>query len=376
MSVNAYDLAIVGGGVMGLYTALEAKRHYPEARVVVLEKASIGAGASHYAPGIQVAIGRTKVERDLARRGLQAWDRLFPRESWPVGRRCDLFWIASDAASLRDWHVGDGLGPSSSSNLMSRLSCFAAAAIPPDRAVLVDWCSYSPVRDIVGELERRLKGIGCEIRENFDVADVRPDGVGVDILSVDGRTLRAGRAVVAIGPWLPGSRLLSDAQLRHQPRVKKVVSFHLDRRPTPDCPAIAIQEDYAFLIPMIENGYWLFSFTSNHWDVIPLASELHVDEADIEGGMAILKKWFPEVTPSILSTRVFCDCYAADGIPFVAPHRFSRRVAFVGGGSGNGFRFAPPRAEDVLDAVWPLVEPASSSQHSYPLISLADESNA
>jgi glycine/D-amino acid oxidase-like deaminating enzyme len=371
MSTEPCDLAVVGGGIMGLCTALEAKRRHPEARIIIIERAGIGGGASHYAPGIQVAIGRTEVERDLARRGLQAWDRLFPQTSRGAGRRCDLFWIASDAADLRSWHVGDGPTPSEPSLLASRLSGFAAAAIPSDRAVLAGWCSYGEVRYVVGELERRLEGINCDICENFEVVDVAPDIVGVALHSSDGRSVRARRAVVAIGPWLPGSALLGAARLQHRPRVKKVVSFHLDRRPTSDCPAIALQEDYAFLIPMIENGYWLFSFTSNHWDVPPVASMLRVNEADVDRGMGILKKWFPDATPSILSTRVFCDCYSADGTPFVAPHRTSRNVAFVGGGSGNGFRFAPPCAEDCLDAVWPRREAPSPGAHRRPLTASA-----
>jgi glycine/D-amino acid oxidase-like deaminating enzyme len=104
---------------------------------------------------------------------------------------------------------------------------------------------------------------------------------------------------------------------------------------------------------MIENGYWLFSFTSTHWDVLPISSALRVDDVDVDRGMEILRKWFPVATPGILSTRVFCDCYSSDGIPFVARHRTSEKVAFVGGGSGNGFRFGPPCANDALDAVWP-----------------------
>lgn len=359
MNPDAHDLAVVGGGIIGLCTALEAKRRHPRARIIVVERAAIGGGASHYAPGIQVAIGRTEDERDLARRGLRGWDRRFPRTSRAAGRRCDLFWITRDATTLRGWHVGKEMIPSERSVLTSRLSGFAAAALPPDAVVLADRCSYGEVRYVVGELEQRLRELGCVVCDNFEVAGVAADAIGINLQSPEGKIVRARRVVVAIGPWLPGSPLVHGARLPHRPRVKKVVSFHLDRRPTPDCPAIALADDYAFLIPMIENGYWLFSFTSNDWDVLPVASALRVDERDIERGMAILKKWFPDATPSIQSTRVFCDCYSADGVPFVAPHRTSRNVVFVGGGSGNGFRFAPPCAEDCLDAVWPSSRRAS-----------------
>ncbi|MEI9997649.1 MAG: FAD-dependent oxidoreductase [Rhizomicrobium sp.] len=352
MHAATHDLAVVGGGVMGLCTALEARRRFPEARITVLDRSEIGLGASRHAPGIQLALGRTATERDFARRSLKGWERIFPDASWPVGRRLDLLWIASDVGKLREWQLGTGPGLSDGAAWMSRLSGLAAGMVPAGRATLADRCSYSPVRGIVVELAGRLKREGCEIRENFGVDEITPCGDGVDIRGVDARTVRAKRAVVAIGPWLPGSHLVDEADLRVRPRVKKVVAFHLDRQPAPDCPAIAIQEDYVFLIPMIEDGYWLYSFTSNHWDVRPVASELRVDDGDIERGMAILRKWFVHDVPGIASSRVFCDCYGGDGAPFVVPHRSSGRVVFVGGGSGNGFRFAPACAEDAIDRLW------------------------
>ncbi len=337
---------------MGLCAALEAKRRQPQRRISIVDRTTIGAGASRHAPGIQVAVGRTEAERDLARRGLRGWDRLFPAASWPVGRSCELFWIASNVASLRSWHVANGPTPSDCGRLQARLSGLALASIPHDRAILADRCSYSPVIHIVEELSRRLTAMGCEIHEEFEVVDIITDNVAVKLHGRDGRMLQSRQVIVAIGPWLPGFRTLDKALLPSPPRVKKIVAFHLDRKPTPDCPAIALQEDYAFLIPMIEYGYWLFSFTSPHWDVRPVASTLGVDEADLATGMAILKKWFPTDTPAILSTRVFCDCYPADGLPFVAAHRTSGNVVFLGGGSGNGFRFAPPCAEDAIGALW------------------------
>ncbi len=52
-----FDLVVVGGGISGLYTALEAKRRTPGASVALIERASVGSGATAYAPGIQVAFG-------------------------------------------------------------------------------------------------------------------------------------------------------------------------------------------------------------------------------------------------------------------------------------------------------------------------------
>lgn len=132
-------------------------------------------------------------------------------------------------------------------------------------------------------------------------------------------------------------------------RVKKVLSLHLVPKPTARCPALAFQEDYAFLIPMPEEAYWLFSLSSDEWDVEPHARSLRVTAADVEKAMSILFRWSPGEVPQILSARVFCDCYTADAMPLVAPHSSGEPVVFLGAGSGNGFRFGPPCAQDALD---------------------------
>jgi glycine/D-amino acid oxidase-like deaminating enzyme len=341
------DLVVVGGGIMGICAAAEAMRRSPGAAVTVVDRADIGGGASRYAPGIQLAIGRTARERDLATRSLRAWTSVSAEASWAIGRSCELYWLADDPELLRDMHVAGG--PRSAPESALRASLSSLAITVGGRAILADRCSYTPVAPLIGAYRRRLEAAGCRFVEGFEASRLESGPAGVRVLRDGGDGMSGTEAVVALGPWAPRSPLVprADEPFRSL-RVKKVISLHLAQAPGPECPALAFQEDYAFLIPMVEAGYWLFSFTSDHWDVDPIPETLAVEAADLDKARSILGKWLPRV-PEVASARVFCDCYSSDRVPIVAADRSAARVVFVGAGGGNGFRFAPACAEDALD---------------------------
>lgn len=341
------DLVVVGGGIMGLCAAAEARRRSPGAAITVIDRGDIGGGASLYAPGIQLAIGRTAWERDLAARSLRAWTRMSVDASWTRGRSCELFWLADNPALLREMHVSGGPWSVPEGVLRTRLSSLAVAI--RGRAILADRCSYTPVAPLIRAFRRQLEAAGCRFIEGFEALRLSSAPAGVHVLGDGGDGMLGTGAIVALGPWAPRSPLVPRANEPFRSlRVKKVISLHLAQRPGPECPALAFQEDYAFLIPMVEAGYWLFSFTSDHWDVDPIAERLRVEPADLAKAKSILSKWLPRV-PEIASARVFCDCYSSDRMPIVATDKSAAHVVFIGAGGGNGFRFAPACAEDALD---------------------------
>lgn len=110
-------------------------------------------------------------------------------------------------------------------------------------------------------MAQRLKTIGVSICEGTSIERISQGPSNILLQTSDDREPQ-GAAVLAIGPWLPHSPLFEHLTDEPRERVKKAVSLHLAARPPPDCPMIGLFDDYAFLIPMIEEGYWLFSFTS------------------------------------------------------------------------------------------------------------------
>ncbi|MGY3591633.1 glycine/D-amino acid oxidase-like deaminating enzyme [Bradyrhizobium sp. USDA 4341] len=348
MTDRIYDLAVVGAGVMGLSAALIAASDRPEKSIVILERDIIGSGASGFAPGIQINICRNEKESKLFDRGSKFWREIYPGGHWPKGRDCDVFWLTRNPNEFaRQSSVGCPT-PSTSFALAERLSSLPRFISPSDVAVMLDRGSYCQVDAIVQDMVQRLKIKGVAICESTSIARIRQGPRGILLQAYDESELSAMRAILAIGPWLPESPLREHLTDEPRLRVKKVVALHLAARPTPNCPMIGLFDDYAFLIPMIEQGYWLFSFTSQEWDVKPDRDELRVNSDDLARASAILAKWFSAAPPAVASVRVFCDCYSDDGIPFCRPARDVAGLHVIGGGAGNGFRFGPACAEEAV----------------------------
>ncbi|MCP3392207.1 FAD-binding oxidoreductase [Bradyrhizobium sp. CCGB12] len=352
MTDQIYDLAIVGAGVMGLSAAFIAASNHPRDKIAIFERDIVGAGASRFAPGIQINICRNERERQLINPSSTFWRRIYPHGLWPVGRDCDVFWLTRHPKDLaRATSVG-GTTPSTASALTERLASLPHFLIPSDTAVELDRGSYSPVAPIVQDMVQRLKALGISICERTSVERIRRGPSNILLQTSDAREHLTRRALLAIGPWLPDSPLVAHLTDRPRLRVKKVVSLHLAARPTPNCPMIGLFDDYAFLIPMIEEGYWLFSFTSQEWDVRADTDELHVSSDDLARATAILAKWFSCDVPAVASVRVFCDCYSDDGVPFSLPAKTIAGLHVIGGGAGNGFRFGPACAEEAIRSLY------------------------
>jgi len=102
----ARGFVIVGGGLMGLSTAFHLRRADPAARVTVLERYRVGAGASGAsAAGVRV-MGRDPAERALALASLARWPDLDRELEAPTGyRRGGGLRVALDEAT---WAAAPG----------------------------------------------------------------------------------------------------------------------------------------------------------------------------------------------------------------------------------------------------------------------------
>lgn len=312
----------------------------------------MGAGASQFAPGIQINICRNERERALINHSSKFWQGIYPQGHWPIGRDCDVFWLTRNPKELARLSSVGGTTPSTSSALTERLSSLPQFFVPSDTAVELDKGSYSPVDPIVQDLAQRLKAAGVFLYERTSIERIRQGPGNILLQTLDNREYLARRALLAIGPWLPDSPLVAHLTKRPRVRVKKVVALHLAARRTPKCPIIGLFDDYAFLFPMIEEGYWLFSFTSQEWDVRANTGELLISSDDRARANAILAKWFSCDVPAVASVRVFCDCYSDDGVPFSRPAKAVAGLHIIGGGAGNGFRFGPACADEAIRSLY------------------------
>src|SRR5947209_20006472 len=101
--MERYDAAIVGGGIIGLASALRAQQL--GLRVCVLERGEPGSGATRAAAGVLAPDPETRGFTALARHSAQLWPA-FAKELGDVGyTRCGSLVLAFDERDLEEGSI-------------------------------------------------------------------------------------------------------------------------------------------------------------------------------------------------------------------------------------------------------------------------------
>ena len=212
------DVAIVGGGLTGLWTALELQRREPSRSVVVIEAQSVGYGASgrnagyltswfHHSPHALLALGRDvgrsihHAAVDSVRSVLSTIDELAidcDRQDGPV------LWTGSNASGAR--------------KIARDLEAIAELESPTYREVTAEDLRkriHSPVLEagyedtvaalanpakLVRGLADRLVERGLVLCEQTSVQAIEPRSGAVDVRTTRG-TVRAEHVVLARNAW-------------------------------------------------------------------------------------------------------------------------------------------------------------------------------
>ncbi|MFC8914829.1 NAD(P)/FAD-dependent oxidoreductase [Streptomyces sp. NPDC047821] len=339
------DVAVVGAGITGILTARELSADDPDRSIVVVDSGDLAGGASRRSAGLHFPRGATPRARAFAAYSHDYYARLLAdHPSWPLFP-LDVSVVAREARApaLSDTYLdrarlvrGDGVHP--------------LVSLPADSAV---WhgtgCHYADVpaltRLLAGQMRDRVG-----LREGVAVVGLSPDADGCTLQLSTGGSIRAGHVVLAPGPWLhtgPWQELVAPLHAR----VKKIVALHIDQRPTEEDPVLVLDDEDAFLLPMVQRGYWLFSYTCQEWDVSPGTVSTSLSRANVAEARELLHRYAPHLRPAATAGRVFCDAYSPDGAPLVEPLDPAGRVVFAGASSGSGYRFAPATAAAVVDLV-------------------------
>lgn len=179
--MERFDAVVVGGGIIGLASALRAQQR--GLRIRVLERAQSGAGATRAAAGVLAPDPETPGFTALASASADLWPA-FAEELGDVGyTRCGSLVLAFDAGEADDgWLDGDtcrALEPGISPDCVAGLVLDEDAQVDPRRVV-------AALRDRV-----------ADVREHADVVAIAPDRVEL----ADGSTVHADRVVLAAGAW-------------------------------------------------------------------------------------------------------------------------------------------------------------------------------
>ncbi|WEK62350.1 MAG: FAD-dependent oxidoreductase [Candidatus Microbacterium colombiense] len=200
MKADAVEVAVVGGGAMGLATAWELTRR--GLRPVVLERFERGHhhGASH---GATRNFNNAYTEEhylDLLVRAREGWNTLGSVDGAPLLRLHGLVTHGSGTlTSVRDGLTARGI-PAEMLSPADATRRWPGMRFDDD----VLWSSDAGVvraADALRELERRIASGGGEVRWNTPVAHIGEDSDGAVLALTDGSRLKADTVVVTAGAW-------------------------------------------------------------------------------------------------------------------------------------------------------------------------------
>jgi sarcosine oxidase len=344
------DVVVVGAGVMGAWTALEAQRRGWRTTLVD----AFGAGHSRATSGDESRIIRSSHGDDplysrWAREARGDWIALGEAAGEPIFIPAGALWFA---------HTADGFEAASEATLR-------ALGIP------VEWLSPSQVTerwaairadDLAGavfEPEAGLlmarRGVAAVARQfaleggDFRLAWAEPgrvDGRRLETLRLgDGSPLAAGQFVFAAGPWLPHlfPQIAGELIRVTKQDVLFVGPAAGDGRFGADRLPCWVDYDAAFYgLPAVD-GRGMKLAPDRYGPVFdPSHGERIVDPESVRLARGYLERRFPDLAGApVVETRV-CQYETTPDTHFVIDrHPAFDNVWLVGGGSGHGFKHGP-----------------------------------
>jgi len=318
MSSSAFDVVIVGAGIVGSALALECAR--AGLRVLVLDSSCIGGGATAAGMGQIVVMDDSEAEFALTHYSQQLWDEIAPELPADVEfSRPGTLWVAVDEEEMAEVHrkqryhsergvaveVLDGKQVAQAEPNL-RPSLAGALRVPGDSVI------YPPCAANFFLEQARLRS--AVVRERTPVQSLTGQGVRLR----DGSTLAAGVVVNATGSW--AAELTAGVDVR--PRKGHLVIT--DRYPGFVCHQVA------------ELGY-LKSAHSLDADSVAFNVQPRRSGQVLIGSSRQFGKSDPAVEPAMLSRML---CRAQEYMPNLA--RLSALRVWT------GFRAATPDSQPLV----------------------------
>lgn len=352
MSDKRADVTVIGGGLVGLFSALFLAQR--GRRVVLVEKGECGRQASGVNFGNMRLQGRNTAEYPLALSAHDLWERFEAVTGEPLAiERCGQAYIA--------------LGPDQFERLDRIASEASAAGINVDRlddrdvrqrwptlAPLVTAATWSP-RDAVCEpadataaISRAVRRAGVEIVENADVIAITQVSGGLEVATSDGLRVRGHRVVNAAGAW---AGRLAAALGEPVPMFAAGPQLVLTAPVTPLALPSMLAADGSIIFRQRLDGRILTTMFPR------LPGDLEAGMPPIEQSQVErTRQRLAEVVPALGNVKVErtwsgVEGYLPDMLPVLAPSRTTLGLIHAFGFSGHGFQLAPGVGRAVADLV-------------------------
>ena len=349
-----FDVAVIGAGVFGAWTAWTLKQ--AGLRVALVD--AYGAGHARASSGgesrvIRVSYGGDPLYSPMARDSLAAWDALSARQGLPILHRTGVLWFSPS----NDDYMGKSLAWLETSGLPHKAFDRAGLAAAWPQAVFHDGESGF-LEEASGALIAG-RGVQSVVRDaGLDPIILKagpPRQVGDAYELAPG--LAAHRLVYACGPWLP--KIFPD-QLAGRIVPTRQEVYHFGAAPGDDrfTPArLPVWADFnngdlVYGFPDLEGQGFKFAFDAHGPVVDPDTQGRQPTSEGVARARTYLARRFPALAEAPLIHARVCQYENSSNGDFLIDRLPGHdRVWLVGGGSGHGFKHGPAVGRRVADHV-------------------------
>jgi monomeric sarcosine oxidase len=361
MAAKIYDVAVVGAGVFGAWTALHLARRGQ--RVLLLD--AYGPGHSRSSSGdesriIRMGYGADEIYTQWSQRSLIQWKELFAAaRTEALFHRTGVLWLAESGNSQlattkevlrrnsvefeeleRDAIVG--------SYPQINLEGIASGIYEPESGVLM---ARRAVASVVAEAVRtgvdfRLAAI-AEPRGRGEIENIASSGEA----NFAKQQFAAKEFVFACGAWLAKlfPEILRD---RIFPTRQSVFYFAIpggdERFSTPALPTWLIKNDQCYGMPDLESRGLKVALDRHGERVDPDTQSRIVTAKEVDEIRQYVAYRFPALADApIVETRVCQYENTSNGDFLIDRHPTLSNVWLAGGGSGHGFKHGPALGEYI-----------------------------
>jgi monomeric sarcosine oxidase len=352
---KTYDVAVIGAGVFGAWTAWHLARR--KQRVLLVDAygpANARASSGGESRIMRMGYGADELYTRWAQRSLAQWKELFAATKQPLFLETGVLWLAGEddarlrqtSATLKRCNVAheelDG------AKLEKRYPQIGLDGVKwglfePNSGVLM---ARRGVATVVEDAVR----LGAEYR-CAQAINPREAGRVEHISTRNGERIAARQFVFACGPWL-GKVFPDVLGSRIFPSRQEVFFFGIPggdaKFAPPALPTWLFQEDEVYGMPDIESRGLKMAFDRHGERVDPDTQPRIVSPAMAEAARKYVARRFPALRDApIVETRVCQYENTSNGDFLIDRHPEMENVWFAGGGSGHGFKHGPAAGEYV-----------------------------
>ncbi|MFB3920264.1 MAG: FAD-dependent oxidoreductase [Terriglobia bacterium] len=370
-TAKPYDIAVIGAGVFGAWSAYHLQRAGKKVALVdAYGPANSRASSGGESRIIRMGYGPNELYTRWSIRSLELWKGFFARAGKPLFHRTGVFWMM---------HEGDQYS-------LDSLAMLQKLKVPHQRLTrpelektypqidfgTVAWGILEPesgalmarraVQAVVDEVVRN----GGEYRVGA-ITQPRGQKSVAMVTTGTGETISAGIYIFACGPWLP--KIFPDLLGgRIRPTRQEVFFFGIppgDKRFSPPAMPVWIDltnEYYGF--PDLESRGFKIALDRHGPPHDPDSTNRVVSPEQLREVREILGKRFPGLKDApVVETRVCQYENTSNGDFLIDRHPDFDNVWLVGGGSGHGFKHGPALGEYVAR----LVTQGATTEHRFSL---------